>query len=463
MNWLDEILKLLDTNLKLGSLKFTLLDLIEFFVLVTVVLIVATIVRRLFLSRVLARTGISPALQKMIARFAGYVVIVIGLFVSFQILGINLGSLAFLAGAFGLGLGFGLQNIISNFVSGLIILIEQPILVGDRIDVGGVEGDVVEINARATKIVTNDNITIIVPNSEFISSRVINWSHGDPKVRFRIPVGVSYGSDPRLIEQTLLEVADEADDVLKHPPPVVRFMSYGDNALNFELRVWTDTLVHQKNKLISDINFRIFERFHKYGIEIPFPQRDVHIKHMPAQGQQEPEAAKETAASHLRDTSLFRSLDDEEIAQLVEKAQLRKFRRDEKIIRQGEEGDSLFLILKGVVRLDVEQTNAPPVRITRLGRGDFFGERSLLTGDKRSATVIAESAVDTVEMFKACLQPVLEKDPSIAEELSRALEAHEKQFKERTQSNQPEISTERHRAQDASGILTRIRSFFRLR
>src|ERR1051326_2913182 len=134
MNWLDEILKLLDTNLKLGSLKFTLLDLIEFFVLVTVVLIVATIVRRLFLSRVLARTGISPALQKMIARFAGYVVIVIGLFVSFQILGINLGSLAFLAGAFGLGLGFGLQNIISNFVSGLIILIEQPILVGDRID-----------------------------------------------------------------------------------------------------------------------------------------------------------------------------------------------------------------------------------------------------------------------------------------------------------------------------------------
>ena len=278
MNWLDEILKLLDTNLKLGSLKFTLLDLIEFFVLVTVVLIVATIVRRLFLSRVLARTGISPALQKMIARFAGYVVIVIGLFVSFQILGINLGSLAFLAGAFGLGLGFGLQNIISNFVSGLIILAERPISIGDRVELGEVGGQVTKINLRSTNIVTNDNITIIVPNSDFITNKVTNWSYGDPKVRIRLPVGVAYGTEPERLRRLLVEVASEHPQVLREPAPDVFFSGFGDSSLNFELAVWTAEMASKPRRFRSELNYAIERKLRENHIEIPFPQRDLHLR-----------------------------------------------------------------------------------------------------------------------------------------------------------------------------------------
>lgn len=278
MTWWEQLLALLTHEFKVGSVTLSLLAILEFLVLVAIVFCVAHVFKQYILTRVLSRTGMSPALQKVISRFAGYFVLMIGLFISFQVVGIDLGSLAFLAGAFGLGLGFGLQNIISNFVSGLIILVERPIVVGDRIDVGGIEGDVVEIKARSTTIITNDNISIIVPNSEFISARVINWSHGDPKVRFRIPIGVAYGSDPRQVERLLLEVAATVEDVMKDPPPAVRFASFGDSSLNFELCVWTCTLVHNKTRLISEINFRVFDKFKEHGIEIPFPQRDIHIR-----------------------------------------------------------------------------------------------------------------------------------------------------------------------------------------
>jgi small-conductance mechanosensitive channel len=186
--------------------------------------------------------------------------------------------LAVIAGALGVGIGFGLQNIVSNFVSGLILLTERPIQIGARVDVGGTMGDVIRIGARSTTIVTNDNITIIVPNSEFITGRVINWSIGDPKVRFRIPIGVSYGSDPRVVERLLIEVAEANPHVLKNPEPTVRFVECADSSLNFELRVWSVDMVTRPGALRSELNFAIWDKFKQHGIEIPFPQRDLHLK-----------------------------------------------------------------------------------------------------------------------------------------------------------------------------------------
>jgi small-conductance mechanosensitive channel len=127
-------------------------------------------------------------------------------------------------------------------------------------------------------VVTNENITIIIPNSRLISENVINWSHNDDKVRFPIPVGVAYGSDVRKVERVLLEVAAKNPDVLSEPAPVVRFLEFGDSGLRFELRAWTKTLTHRKGKLVSDLNFAIYDAFRREGIEIPFPQRDVHIR-----------------------------------------------------------------------------------------------------------------------------------------------------------------------------------------
>jgi small-conductance mechanosensitive channel len=195
-----------------------------------------------------------------------------------QTAGIDLTALNVLAGAVGIGLGFGLQNIVNNFISGIIILFERPIKVGDRIEVGSVEGEVVRIGGRSTEVVTNDNITIIVPNSRFITENIINWSHNDRRVRFRIPVSVAYGSDVELVVRLLLEVAAANPDVLDNPPPGVRLMEFGDNGLLFELRAWSTSLIHRKGLLLSNLNFAILASFTENGIEIPYPQRDLRIR-----------------------------------------------------------------------------------------------------------------------------------------------------------------------------------------
>jgi small-conductance mechanosensitive channel len=263
---------------QLGQTWVSLATMVQFVVIVLLVVLVSRVVRRLLRQRVLARTKLDLGIQYAIARIVSYIVLVLGLLIGLETLGLNLSSLAVIAGALGVGIGFGLQNIVSNFVCGLILLTERPIQIGDRVDVGGTMGGVIRIGARSTTIVTNDNITIIVPNSEFISGRVINWSIGDPKVRFRIPVGVSYSSDPRLIEKLLLEVADGNPHVLKNPAPTVRFVEFADSSLNFELRAWSVEMVSRPGALRSELNFAIWDKFKQHGIEIPFPQRDLHLK-----------------------------------------------------------------------------------------------------------------------------------------------------------------------------------------
>jgi small-conductance mechanosensitive channel len=264
---------------QLGQTWISLATIVEFVVVISLVILLSRLVRRLLRTRVLARTKLDAGQQYSIARIVSYIVLVLGLFIGLETVGINLSSLAVIAGALGVGIGFGLQNIVSNFVSGLIILAERPIQLGDRIDLGNnTVGKVERIGARATHVLTNDNIVVIVPNSEFVSSRVINWTHIDPRVRFRIPVGVGYNSDPHVIEKLLLEVANANPNVLKTPPPTVVFKEFGESALNFELRVWSVDMAHRAGSLESQLNFAIWDKCKEHGIEIPFPQRDLRIK-----------------------------------------------------------------------------------------------------------------------------------------------------------------------------------------
>ena len=229
-------------------------------------------------NRILTRSNIDIGVTESIGTIFRYLVITIGLFVIIQTAGIDLTALGFIAGALGVGIGFGLQGITNNFISGLIILFERPVKVGDRIDVGDISGDVVKIAARATTIVTNDNISIIIPNSEFINSRVINWSHNDRRIRFNYPVGVSYDENPRIVRKLLLEVAKENNAVLKHPPPDVLFREFADSALVFNLRVWTYEYTDRPNVLKSQLYYAIFKKFDDNNVKIPYPQRDLHFK-----------------------------------------------------------------------------------------------------------------------------------------------------------------------------------------
>ncbi|HEY1582096.1 MAG TPA: mechanosensitive ion channel domain-containing protein [Chthoniobacterales bacterium] len=257
------------------------ISLLQLFLLVGLLIAVfwlSSRTKRFLFNRFLAQSGLDRSLQYAISQIAANVVLVVGIFIVLQNTGIHLEALTVFAGAVGVGIGFGLQNITSNFISGLVILAERPITIGDRVEVAGVIGQVQKIRARSTVVVTNDNITTIVPNQKFIDSPVTNWTYGDPKVRFRIPVGVAYGSDVELVREKLIEAADEDKHTLKEPAPSVFFVAFGDSALSFELVAWSDEMSHRPRRYRSDLNFAINHKLREAGIEIPFPQRDLNIR-----------------------------------------------------------------------------------------------------------------------------------------------------------------------------------------
>lgn len=275
----DYIVDIFTTPLfNIGEEPFTLTSIIIFIVSVGLLVFISGKFNKFLVNRILARYDLDIGVRQSIGTIIRYFLLVLGMIIIVQASGINLSALTVLAGALGVGIGFGLQNIADNFISGLIILFERPIKVGDRIEVGEINGDVIKISGRSTTVLTNDNISIIVPNSEFVSSRVINWSHNDRKVRFRYPVKVSYKEDPDKVRAVLLEVLHANQGVLQTPPPDVWFEDFGDSSLNFNLMVWTSQYVQRPRNLKSQLYYEIFRKFREHNIEIPFPQRDLHIK-----------------------------------------------------------------------------------------------------------------------------------------------------------------------------------------
>jgi small-conductance mechanosensitive channel len=263
---------------KMGQVEFTTSTIAFLLISFTLLFSITAKIKKILNNKIFPRYGMEPGMSSSIATIVRYILVTIGVILIFQSTGINLSSLGILFGALGIGIGFGLQNITNNLISGIIILFERPVKVGDRIEVGNVIGNISNISARATTVITNDNIAIIVPNSEFISSTVINWSLNDRNVRFNFPVGVSYKEDPANIKKLLLEVANANPGVLKTPPPDVLFKDFGDSSLDFNLRVWTSQYSDTPFVLKSQLYYSIFEKFKQHGVEIPFPQRDLHLK-----------------------------------------------------------------------------------------------------------------------------------------------------------------------------------------
>ncbi|MBN1255279.1 MAG: mechanosensitive ion channel [Deltaproteobacteria bacterium] len=286
--FLQQIISFLNVPLvTFGESTLTIWVIIYLLIILILLVYVTAKLKNLIIHRLLAKSNIEVGVRVAVASLVRYIILFIGFIIILQTAGINLSSITVLFGALGVGIGFGLQNITNNFVSGLIILIERPVKVGDRIEVSGISGDVVNISMRATTIITNDNISIIIPNSEFVSSTVINWSHTDRSVRFNFPVGVAYKEDPQNIKKLLLQVADENDGVLKKPRPDVLFSEFADSALIFNLRVWTREYTDRPGVLKSQLYYEIHKKFKENGVEIPFPQHDIHIKENPAHHSQE--------------------------------------------------------------------------------------------------------------------------------------------------------------------------------
>jgi small-conductance mechanosensitive channel len=273
---IDTIMEYLRMTLvELRGTKVTTLTLLTAIVIVLVTKIISMIIAR-SIDRVLEARGLDRGLRFATTKITRYVILVVGIFVAVGTLGIDTGAIMASGAVLLVGIGFGLQRLADNFISGLLVLIERPIKKGDFIDAGGVLGTVEDIGLRATLVTSRDGVQVILPNSNLMSSTVINYSAPSPERRFQIPVGVAYGTDLDFVCKVMTDVARAEPKVLETPAPEVRHMGFGDNAIELVLLVW---IADAKEDLIvgSKLRFALDRAFRQHKISIPFPQRDVHI------------------------------------------------------------------------------------------------------------------------------------------------------------------------------------------
>ena len=269
-----ELFKIQNTGITISHIVVAVIALIMSF-------LVSKIVRVLLRRRVFKRYEIDTGLEYALLRVTHYLILIVGVYIGLKTINIPLGALVGLLAVLGVGIGFGLQNISSNFISGLILLFERPVKVGDRIEVGDVWGDVERIKLRTTIVTTPDNISIIIPNSKLLDNNLVNFYYADRNIRMHVPVGVAYGSDIDKVTTILEEIASADKEVQDDPPPRVWFREFGDSSLDFELLCWVPDAA-SKYEVLNRLNRSIDARFREEGVEIPFPQRDLHLRSVKA-------------------------------------------------------------------------------------------------------------------------------------------------------------------------------------
>jgi potassium efflux system protein len=263
----------------LGSLNLSIKGIVLAIIIIFITHLASRVGRALLKEKILDKRSLERGLKDSILTITSYLGWGLGLLLALGSLGVDATSLAVIFGALSIGIGFGLQNIFNNFISGLILLFERPIQVGDYVEVGGIWAEIRKINVRATIVQTFDNASLIIPNSEFISQQVTNWSFKDRRMRRSIDIGVAYGSDIDLVQKTLLDIAQETKEILKYPQPDVLFMDHAASALIFRLRIWVN--IDDSLRVASQVRCDIDRRFRELGIEIAFPQQDLHIRTIP--------------------------------------------------------------------------------------------------------------------------------------------------------------------------------------
>jgi small-conductance mechanosensitive channel len=261
----------------IGTWSISLGEIATFAVAIILGVAVARAVEAFLRDDVFTRIDLPRGVPDTVSKLAYYVIIALGFLFAVGAAGLDLGKLAIVVGALGVGIGFGLQTIVNNFMSGLILLFERPIQIGDTIEVGGLMGTVQEIGIRASTVRTFDGAEVIVPNGDLISTQVTNWTLSDRRRRVELPVGVAYGSDPTKVLSILRDVAQRHPKVLEDPEALILFVGFGDSSLDFSVRAWTaefDSWLQVRSELYATIYTALADA----GIEIPFPQRDLHLR-----------------------------------------------------------------------------------------------------------------------------------------------------------------------------------------
>lgn len=287
VGWLSPLLAGLDSiALTFGEQRISLLSIIKVLAAVSLVAVIALWIARLMERWIMSSRHISLGMRVGLSKFIKVLFLALGVVIALQAVGVNLSALTLFGGALGVGIGFGLQRITSNFISGFILISDRSIQPGDVITVTDQAGEerygwVQELRARYIVVRDRDGVATLIPNENLIVNPVVNWSYGHKNIRLKLPVQISYADDPEQAMQLMMEAADLSDGVLKDPEPVARLMGFGDNGINLELRIWIDDPEEGVNNRRSEINLAIWRAFKENGITIPFPQRDVHVYRFP--------------------------------------------------------------------------------------------------------------------------------------------------------------------------------------
>lgn len=280
---LDPLLTFMnELGMDFGDARVTLLQAVKAVLLFVLLYQLAAALSRFSEDRLRRNVQLTPSARVLFGKGVKFSLFTLAVVLSLSSAGVHLTSLAVLSGAIGVGIGFGLQKIFANLVSGVILLFEKSLKPGDTVEVGGVYGVVLALNARFTSVLTRDGKEYLIPNENLITNEVVIWTHSDSNVRLRVPVGISYGAEPRLAMRLMEESAAKVSRVLRNPAPVANLMGFGDSSVDLEVRIWINDPEAGVTNVKSEVLLHIWDAFKANGIEIPFPQRDVHVKSMPS-------------------------------------------------------------------------------------------------------------------------------------------------------------------------------------
>ncbi|MGZ5003169.1 MAG: cyclic nucleotide-binding domain-containing protein [Chthoniobacterales bacterium] len=361
------------------------------------------------------------------------------------------------SGVIAIILGFAAQNLLSSLLAGLSLQIQRPYKVGDWLKVGDTYGEVMEIRWGATRLRTNDAITLHIPNNEMVKQTLVNLTYPSRTHFMRLTIGAEYSTPPNRVKDALLRATIQVPGVEKNPPPQVYVSEYGESAIIYQIKFAMTT--HSGYYEVRDaIYTNAWYEFRRRKITIPFPIRTLHLERKPVSHVHE---MHNKARTMLRHEALFSCLSDEQLEALLKTSEANHFGRGETVIEEGAEGDSMFVLLRGTAQVSVSK-NGAAIRLGVLRQGDCFGEMSLLTGEPRTATVRAEKDCEVLEISKPVMAELLRDAPECLTQLS-ALLAHRKMEKEgKLKEAQPAEEEAKIEREYTATFMKRLRSFFEL-
>ena len=373
------------------------------------------------------------------------------------VFGLSLSTLVVSSTVVSAVVGLALQDVLRSMVAGIVLQIESPMSLGDWVSIGGHEGRVMQMNWRTVTLRTRENRHVVLTNGKVSAEDIINFSQPMSLQGVDCFIGVAYPHPPEQVKAVLREALADAPGLRQVPPPRIFTVSYDDFAITYRIRFWINdygTLREVQDAVMT----RVWYALKRAGMSIPFPIRDVNLRAVPEDAaEREAEARRARVLRALRPLPFLAPLDDAQLAQVAAGARLQRFAVSECLMREGEAGDSLFVLCAGEAQVQVTGTDGNPVTVALRRAGDFLGEMSLLTGAPRSATVRCDSEVEAVIVDKAAFREILLADPRIAERLSENLAAREMEQADRVAEAGARLRVQRSVRDE---ILGRIRSFF---